>query len=61
MYRGVECQTLRRLGTLGFKVIHAPEDVDVLAAKTAVENSLMQKTVVIGEGTDVLVLLLYYT
>lgn len=35
------------------------EDVNLLAAKTAAENSFMQKTVV-DEDTDVLVFLVHY-
>lgn len=40
-------------------MIYAPEDVNLLAAKTAAENSFMQKTVV-DEDTDVLVFLVLY-
>ena len=41
-------------------MIHALEDAELLVAKTTVENHRIQKTVVIGDDIDVLVLLLHY-
>jgi len=41
-------------------VANAPADADVLVVKTAVEQSVQRATTVIGEDTDLLVLLLYY-
>jgi len=39
-------------------VVNAPGDADVLVVKTAVEQSVQCATTVIGEDTDLLVLLL---
>ena len=47
-------ETLERSGVT---IKHAPDDADLLTAKTAIEYSRKQKTVVIGEDTDILVLL----
>ena len=44
----------------GCTVVNAPGDADVLIVKAAVEKSLQHTTTVIGEDTDLLVLLLYY-
>ena len=41
-------------------VVNAHGDADVDIVKTAVETSLQHTTTVIGEDTDLLVLLLYY-
>ena len=41
-------------------VRHAPSDADVLIVQTAVEHSANNEIVVIGEDTDLLVLLLYH-
>ena len=44
----------------GCKVTHAPDDADVLIPTTAVNEAGSAPTIVIGEDTDVLVLLCYY-
>ena len=44
----------------GCKVTHAPDDADVLIATTAVNEAGSAQTIVLGEDTDVLVLLCYY-
>ncbi|WAR17805.1 hypothetical protein MAR_032399 [Mya arenaria] len=41
-------------------VLHAPDDADVLIVKTTIECSETCKTVLIGEDTDLLVLLCFY-
>ena len=44
----------------GCTVTHAPDDADVLIALTAVNEARSATTIVIGEDTDVLVLLCYH-
>lgn len=44
----------------GLNVIHAPGDADVHIVKAAVASSYHQSTTLIGEDTDLLVLLLHY-
>ena len=44
----------------GCKVYHAPEDADVLIVNKAVEAALVKNTVLIGEDTDLLILLCYH-
>ena len=44
----------------GCTVTHAPDDADVLIAMTAVNEANSATTIVIGEDTDVLVLLCYH-
>ena len=44
----------------GFKIIHAPNDVDILLALTALAYSKQKQVPVIGEGTDILALLWHY-
>jgi len=44
----------------GCTVDNAPGDADVLIIKVTVEKSLQHSTTLIGEDTDLLVLLLYY-
>ena len=44
----------------GCRVTHAPDDTDVLIALTAVTEARNAPTIVIGEDTDVLVLLCYH-
>ena len=44
----------------GCTVTHAPDDADVLIALTAVNEARSARMIVIGEDTDVLVLLCYY-
>jgi 5'-3' exonuclease len=51
----------RKLSVLNCKVIYADEDADVDIAKVGVSESLKKNTTVIGEDTDLLVLLLYYS
>ncbi len=41
-------------------MLHAPDDADVLIVKTTIECSETCKTVLIGEDTDLLVLLCFY-
>ena len=40
---------------------HAEGDADVLIVKTAVESARVRNTVLLGDGTDLLVLLCFYT
>ena len=44
----------------GCTVTHVPDDADVLIAMTAVNEAYSATTIVIGEDTDVLVLLCYH-
>ena len=44
----------------GTSIINAPGDADVEIEKAAVENSCHHTTTLIGEDTDLLVLLLHY-
>ena len=44
----------------GFKIIHAPNDVDILLALTALAYSKQKQVQVIGEDTDILALLWHY-
>lgn len=44
----------------GCTTIHAKGDADILIAKTAVESSKVVNTVLIGDDTDLLILLCYY-
>ena len=41
-------------------VVNAPGDADIDIVKALVETSLLHTTTLIGEDTDILVLLLYY-
>ena len=38
----------------------APSDADLLIATTAVQSSITRPTIILGEDTDLLILLLYY-
>ncbi|KAK6186089.1 hypothetical protein SNE40_008194 [Patella caerulea] len=49
------------LGSIGCRIIHAKSDADVLMVKTAVESTQNFPTTLIGEDTDLLILLCYYT
>ena len=49
-----------RLLKAGYQVIHAVDDADVLIVKTAISCSEKSDTVVIGEDTDLLVLLCHH-
>jgi len=51
----------RVLESCGCRVLHAEADADNLIVKTATEHSAHSKTTVIGEDTDLLVLLCYHT
>lgn len=44
----------------GYLTVHAEEDADVLIVKTAVDRSSTMKTVVVGDDTDLLVLLCFH-
>ena len=44
----------------GCQVFHAKEDADLLIVQKAVEAAKTTKTVLVGDDTDLLVLLLYY-
>ena len=44
----------------GFKIIHAPNDVDILLALTALAYSKQKQVEVIGQDTDILALLWHY-
>ena len=41
-------------------VFHARDDADVLIVKTTIDNAKKSKTVLVGEDTDLLILLCYY-
>ena len=45
---------------LGFKIHHAKDDADCLIVKTTLDVAASSTTVLIGEDTDLLVLLLYH-
>lgn len=42
------------------QTLHAPGDADLLIVKTAVESASKHQTALVGDDTDLLVLLLYY-
>ncbi|CAC5414720.1 unnamed protein product [Mytilus coruscus] len=44
----------------GIETKYASADADVLIAKTTVESAILHQTILLGEDTDLLVLLLYY-
>ena len=44
----------------GFKIIHAPNEVDILLALTALAYSKQKQVQVIGEDTDILALVWHY-
>ena len=50
-----------KLRIKGCNVIQAPGDADVIIVKTAVESANLYSTALIGEDTDLLILLLYHT
>lgn len=50
----------KRMHSNGNETKHASADANVLIAKTAVESSILQPTILLAEETDLLVLLLYY-
>ena len=50
----------KKLQSSGFRVFHADDDADVLIVKEAIEVSQTANTAVIGDDTDLLVLLLYH-
>ena len=50
----------QRLDTKGCRTVHATSDADVLIVKTAVECARVSDTVVVGEDTDLLILLCYH-
>ena len=43
-----------------YEVVYAEADADILILKTAVEYSNQINTVLVGDDTDLLVLLIYY-
>ena len=49
------------LQTAGCEVFHASSDADVLIAQKAVESANVQDTVLVGDDTDLLVLLLHHS
>ena len=49
-----------RLANSGCKVLHAQDDADVLVVQTAVSCAETSSTTLIGNDTDLLVLLLYH-
>jgi hypothetical protein len=51
----------RYLTTKGFETTHAEGDADLLIVKTAILSSKTSKTILIGEDTDLLCLLLHYS
>lgn len=50
-------ESLKKSGIL---VKHAPDDADLLTAETAIQYARTIKTIIIGEDTDILVLLWHY-
>ena len=48
------------LENAGCTIIHAKGDADILIVKTAVESAKAVNTVLIGDDTDLLILLCYY-
>ncbi len=50
----------QNLRSTGCTTIHAESDADVLIVQTAVECATRINTVVIGDDTDLLVLLIYH-
>ena len=56
---------LKQLGddlqATGCEIFYAPSDADVLIAQKAIESASVQDTVLVGDDTDLLVLLLYHS
>ena len=50
----------RKLESVGCIVYHAKSDADTLIVSKAIESALTSETIVVGEDTDLLVLLLYH-
>ena len=48
------------LESRGCRVLHAKGDADVLIAKTSVESAHHQDTILVGDDTDLLVLLCFH-
>lgn len=44
----------------GFKVINAEGDADLTIVRTAIESSQTSRTILVGDDTDLLILLLHY-
>lgn len=49
-----------KLRAKGFEVVHAKDDADYLIVKTAVTKAENSETIVLGNDTDLLILLLYH-
>ena len=45
----------------GCIVFHAKQDADTLIVKSAIESAKTARTILVGNGTDLLVLLIYHT
>ena len=49
-----------KLEEKGFRVVHSNGDADLLIVQTALQIALNKDTVVVGDDTDLLVLLCYH-
>lgn len=63
--QGNKSRFIKQLGNhleqKGYEIMHAQGDADLLIVQTAIAKSKIKKTVVIGEDTDLLCLLLHYS
>lgn len=63
--QGNKSRFIKRVGNhleqKGYEIIHAQGDADLLIVQTAITKSKIKKTVVIGEDTGLLCLLLHYS
>ena len=50
----------KKLEKAGCLIIHARGDADLLIVKTAVESARSTDTILVGDDTDLLVLLIYH-
>ena len=50
----------QRLSARGCKVLHDQSDADVLIAKTAIESAASMDTILVGDDTDLLILLIHH-
>jgi hypothetical protein len=48
------------MDSTGIETKQAPSDANLLIATTAVQSSITRPTIILGEDTDLLILLLYY-
>ena len=55
------CLLSRKLEQMGCQVSHARGDADMLIVQTAIQSSSRSSTVLVGDDTDLLILLCFHT